>query len=66
MSESAKPKSSPASGTTPPRTPTNPEAFKAMSAARMAGIKQAEQPKTGVLGASPRWHERSPVTGRQA
>src|SRR4051794_20456547 len=46
MSEPAKPKSPPASGTAPPRTPTNPEAFKAMSAARMAGIKQAETPKT--------------------
>src|SRR6476620_6781225 len=48
MSEPAKPKSPSASGTgsMPPRTPTNPEAFKAASAARMAGIKQTETPKT--------------------
>ncbi|MFL5321073.1 MAG: hypothetical protein ACJ790_15545 [Myxococcaceae bacterium] len=39
MSEPANPKP-------PPRTPTNPDAFKAVSAARMAGIKQAERPRS--------------------
>src|SRR4051812_33234843 len=48
MSEPANPKVPPQrpSGAQPPRTPTNPEAFKALSAARMAGIKQAEKPRT--------------------
>lgn len=49
MSESPSPKpppSKPAAESGPQRTPTNPEAFKVLSAQRMAGIKQKEEPKT--------------------